>query len=150
MFIMRAALLAAISLGLASSAMAAESQASSMAGGMSDSGATVHSSSMAVENGQNQASGQSTSSSATQRSSQSHNYDSAMNAGGQSQVVKNAGAGTGNTSNTSNSLIQNNVRQDSVTLKTGSSSSTAAMRSTPHTKVQYWNQRSKMRTRTHR
>ena len=92
MFMQRLALIGAFSLSLATSAMAAESQASSMAGGMNDSTATINTSSMSSENGSNQSSGQSTSSYSTSRTSQSHNYDSSLIGDGAVKNVVGSGA----------------------------------------------------------
>jgi|GEM_PF-6074358 len=92
MFIKRLALVCAFSLSLGTSAMAAESQASSMAGGMNDSTATTNTSSMSSQNASNESSGQSGSSSFSSRASQSHNYDSSLTGDGAVKNVVGSGA----------------------------------------------------------
>jgi len=96
MLMQRLALICAFSLSLGSSALAAESQASSMAGGMNDSTATINSTTMSTQNASNQSSGQSGSSYSSSRSSQSHNYDSSLTGAGPGVAVKNV-AGSGAT-----------------------------------------------------
>ena len=163
-FILRSTLVCALSLGLGSTAIAAESEAASMAGNMQSSGATSSASTMAGESGSNQASGSSGTMSTTDRSTASSGYDSAMDtptrpvpvkdlAAAKTVTGKNAGASSNNgkqLASKQNGLIQNLVRQkDSDFVTTGggldkslsSAAPPAAVAKTPHVKVQYWNQR---------
>jgi hypothetical protein len=87
--IMRSALVCSISFSLGSTALAAESEASSMASGMPDSGATVSASSMAAVNGANQSTGSSSSHSSSERSTAASAYDSSLKGAGSAVAVKN-------------------------------------------------------------
>jgi hypothetical protein len=160
-FILRATLVGAISFGLGSAAMAAESEASSMAGGMPQSGATVSATSQAQESGSTQSSQSGSSLSTTDRSTAASAYDSSLTGSGPAVAVKNIATdsatlknpmaparGVQATSN-QNGLIQNSVKQkdsDFVTNSTPTNSqlngakAAAVPARVPHAKVQYWNQ----------
>jgi len=171
-FMVRSAVVCAISFGLGSKAMAAESQASSMAGGMPESGATVSATSSAVESGSNQASGSSASLSSTDRSTAAFAHDSEMMAAPPPVAVKNISndkpasnrnlarpTGTAPARSNQGSLIQNDVKQKEADFATATSgqgkaqskgtttASVAAVPRIPHEKIQYWNQRKSSRTK---
>jgi hypothetical protein len=167
----RAALVCAISFSLGSAAMAAESEASSMAGGMPQSGATVSATSSAAETGSSQSSGSSSSLSSTDRSTAASAYDSSLTGAGPAVAVKNIATDTAALKNPTlpaggiqspsnkNGLIQNDVNQKDIDLPANggaasklsgaSPSTTAAKTRVPHEKVQYWNQRRSSRTKQH-
>jgi hypothetical protein len=85
----RCAIICCVGFSASSAALAAESQASSMAGGMSQSGATSENGSMAAQNGSSESSEHSASLSSTSRSTEASAYDSSLTGAGQPPVVKN-------------------------------------------------------------
>ncbi len=148
-----------------SGAWAAESYASSMAGGMPQNMAITQNANFSQQDGHNESTGYFNNESVTERSTAASAYDSSLTGGpGPGLILKNMAADTAELKNpilpasgihsiapavmpaAASGLIENNVKQkpsDFLSPGEGAakvSSSVVTVKRVPHLKVQYWNQ----------